>query len=66
MKISVGQFVGLLLIAAVVYYFISPWWGEQDQGSWINRFNNSIIEDGRAEGSSRNKEEKPYDPSGWN
>ena len=65
MKITIGQFIGLLLIAAIIYYFISPWWGQQDRDTWINRWNNSIIEDGRYEGESTKKEEKPYDPSGW-
>ncbi|MCB1188498.1 hypothetical protein KDL29_15155 [bacterium] len=70
MRITIGQFIGLLLIAAAIYYFVSPWWGNQDRDSWINRWNNSIIDDGRDDGSAsltnKKDESEPYDPSGWN
>ncbi|MEZ5337551.1 MAG: hypothetical protein R3F46_04740 [bacterium] len=67
MRITIGQFIGLVLIAAVIYYFVSPWWGQQDRNSWINRWNKSIIDDDREVGSttSSSQEDKPYDPSGW-
>lgn len=66
MKITIGQFIGLVLIAAFVYYYISPWWGDQDQGGWINRFNNSIIEDGRVDTTKASRNQQSYDPTGWN
>jgi len=68
MKISIGQFFGLVVLAALIYYFVSPWWGDQDRNHWINRFNNSIIDDGRVENGNGSKSGSAdtYDPSGWN
>ena len=68
MRITIGQFIGLVLIAAVIYYFVSPWWGQQDRNSCINRWNKSIIDDDREVGSTTSTssaDDKPYDPSGW-
>ena len=68
MKITIGQFFGLVVIGLVVVYLVSPWWGDQDQDSWITRFTGSIIEDGRDESTvtSKSEQETEYDPSGWN
>jgi hypothetical protein len=65
MKITIGQFIGLLALAVLVYYVVSPWWSDQDRGHWINRFNKSIIDDDREEASSSKTSAEPYDPSGW-
>lgn len=63
MRITIWQFLGLLVVLAGVWAAWEYWWKDQDRTSWINRMNNSALE---SEGD-RAKEANPEPPKsdGW-
>ena len=43
MNMSFGKFLGLAGILVVAYFVYNTWWGDQDQDSWIERFNKWVF-----------------------
>ena len=39
MRMTIWQFLGLLVALAGLYYVYNNWWLNQDRDSWINRMN---------------------------
>ena len=42
MKLTIWQFVALVVAIIVAYLIYDNWWVKQDQNSWIRRMNGSI------------------------
>lgn len=39
MRLSIWQFVGLILLVVLIWFIIYTWMPGQDQGSWIDKMN---------------------------
>jgi len=43
-RLTIAQFLGVLLLLAIVYVVWRYWWLDQDRNSWINQMNNGMLE----------------------
>ena len=43
MRLSIWQFLGIVVGLVGLYYVYTHWWVDQDRNTWINRWNNSMI-----------------------
>jgi hypothetical protein len=41
-RLTIWQFVGLVVIGVGAYLIYAYWWVDQDRNSWINRMNKNI------------------------
>jgi hypothetical protein len=62
-KISVWQFLGLIVVGAGLYYFYTNWWIDQDRNTWIDRFNGNVYNS--PEEMNKQEDTKPAPSSTW-
>ena len=42
MKLSVWQFLGMIVLLVGLYYFYDLWWADQDRNTWIDKLNGNV------------------------
>lgn len=62
-RLTIGQFVGILLLLGIVFCIWKYWWMDQDRNTWINRMNNGMMDSNSKEDAPVN--EKPKKKDGW-
>jgi hypothetical protein len=51
-RLTIAQFLGVLLLLAIAYVVWRYWWLDQDRNSWINQMNNGMMESSGGDDSS--------------
>ncbi|MCH7471493.1 hypothetical protein IIA79_00875 [bacterium] len=64
MRLSIWQFLGLAAVIAAGYFVYDHWWSDQDQSSWITRFNRFVFASGD-EYKAAKAEPEPESSDGW-
>jgi len=63
-RLSIWQFVVLVLVAAAVIVVYRYWWADQSQRDWITRFNNAVFHK-EADEVKKKEPERELNPEGW-
>jgi uncharacterized membrane protein len=63
-RLSIWQFVVLVLVAALVIVVYRYWWADQSQRDWVDRFNNAVFHR-EAEETKKKEPEPELNPEGW-
>jgi hypothetical protein len=58
-RLTIGQFIGLVLLLAGLWFAYEYWWKGQDRTSWINRMHNNALESER----EMQEQEAPPEPA---
>jgi hypothetical protein len=65
MRMSIWQFLGLVVVLVALYCAYHYWWVDQSRGRWVNGLHNRAL-NSDDEIKQDPGEKKTYTPDGWN